>query len=569
MISGFIENILKSVTTDSITDIFVVAILILFVLSILWTRKDTHHTFTGYAPNLLTSVGILGTFTGIVIGLLEFDTQHIDESITLLLDGLKVAFITSLVGIFASITLKFIASTNLLLSKQSEEDIAGDVGIEDLYSIMVKQNENIIKLQKSLSDNDDSSLIGQFKLLRSDTSDNNKVVNNYLEAFKVPIASLTNIDTSLTDIKALQTEQKEFFTKFTDTLWIKLQDFSDMLSKSATEQVINALKEVIKDFNEKLTEQFGENFKQLNSSVEKLVIWQDEYKGQLQDMKTQFDSSVTAMSTMEKSIESISTNSKSIPQSMDTLKEVMTVNQHQIQELDRHLEAFKDIRDKAVEAVPEIRTQIDNTIKGIQEASLELINGVSTSTEKISVSFTQSAEEFENKVGVTNAALVSSSDTLTASSTEIREQLDAMLQDVNKHIRSMVEDLSTNSKEVSNDFKEVGTTLIEEMKSSNVQIQENLSSMTTDLQGNIENLTLEQTRQMQKVFDGLDQTITQTMQRTGDSVSNQVKLMDELAGKEIENIMQAMGQALARISNQFTNDYQKLVSEMQKIIETK
>ena len=43
--------------------------------------------------------------------------------------------------------------------------------------------------------------------------------------------------------------------------------------------------------------------------------------------------------------------------------------------------------------------------------------------------------------------------------------------------------------------------------------------------------------------------------------------MDEIAAKEIENVMNAMGTALARISNQFTNDYQKLVTEMKKIIE--
>lgn len=57
-----------------------------------------------------------------------------------------------------------------------------------------------------------------------------------------------------------------------------------MMSKSATEQVINALKEVISDFNNNLVEQFGENFKQLNAAVLELVQWQENYKQQLLQM---------------------------------------------------------------------------------------------------------------------------------------------------------------------------------------------------------------------------------------------------------------------------------------------
>ena len=50
---------------------------------------------------------------------------------------------------------------------------------------------------------------------------------------------------------------------------------------------------------------------------------------------------------------------QSIPVAMDTLTKVMDVNQHQIDELARHPEAFEQIRDKAFEAVPEIREQVD------------------------------------------------------------------------------------------------------------------------------------------------------------------------------------------------------------------
>ena len=49
--------------------------------------------------------------------------------------------------------------------------------------------------------------------------------------------------------------------------------------------IIEALREVIKDFNTKITEQFGDNFKELNSAVSKLLSWQIQYKDELEIIK--------------------------------------------------------------------------------------------------------------------------------------------------------------------------------------------------------------------------------------------------------------------------------------------
>jgi len=579
MFSSIIEASLKEFSTDLVTDGFLIALVILFAVSCAFVKKDIYRKFTHNAPNLLASLGILGTFTGIVIGLLDFNVKDIDGSIELLLNGLKVAFITSLAGILFSIILKSIISI-----KKDKIENKEDMGISDLYNIMNSQNDNLIKLQKTLSNDDDSSLVGQIKLMRSDLTDNHKVLHKTIEQFSEPI---TKINTNLSNIENKISNQQESFLKFSDKLWIKLQDFADMLSKSATEQVIEALNNVMKDFNNKLSEQFGENFKQLNNAVGSLLIWQENYKEQLGDMKNQFDSSVNSMGVMEKSIESISIHSKSIPESMNHLEEVITTNQVQVEELHRHLEAFKDIRDRAVEAVPEIRNQIDATINGITKASEELIGGVSSSTDKITNSIAKSADEFIENTNMTNHALVQSSSIISKSSTDIKDELENVVSDINKQIKEMVENLSKNSKDVSNDFKEMGETLANEITKNNTsvtknikesndnlnestkKIQDNLLDLTKNLQKDLESVSNEQIKHTKQVFDSLDNTIKQTTEKTGESISNQIKIIDEQAGHEIENVMNAMGKALTRISNQFTNDYQKLVSEMKKIVEMK
>ena len=56
-------------------------------------------------PSLISTLGVLGTFLGITIGLLNFNSKNLDASIPLLLDGLKTAFFTSLAGMVGSLFL--------------------------------------------------------------------------------------------------------------------------------------------------------------------------------------------------------------------------------------------------------------------------------------------------------------------------------------------------------------------------------------------------------------------------------------------------------------------------------
>ncbi len=105
-ISTGIETTLRGASAPFATELFIYAILVVFAIAVFQGFTRRHGRFLEIAPNLLTSLGILGTFVGIVIGLLDFDTANIDASISNLLEGLKTAFITSLAGMSASIAFK-------------------------------------------------------------------------------------------------------------------------------------------------------------------------------------------------------------------------------------------------------------------------------------------------------------------------------------------------------------------------------------------------------------------------------------------------------------------------------
>ncbi len=70
----------------------------------------THRRLVEMVPDVLTSLGILGTFMGLVWGLRGFNPvsyEAMASSITSLIDGIKVAFVTSIFGITLSLAYSY------------------------------------------------------------------------------------------------------------------------------------------------------------------------------------------------------------------------------------------------------------------------------------------------------------------------------------------------------------------------------------------------------------------------------------------------------------------------------
>lgn len=78
------------------TLIICIAILVLTILSL---KNESKRNY----KNEIVSLGVLGTFIGILFGLFGFEVSNIEQSLPFLLEGLKTAFITSGVGMFCSI----------------------------------------------------------------------------------------------------------------------------------------------------------------------------------------------------------------------------------------------------------------------------------------------------------------------------------------------------------------------------------------------------------------------------------------------------------------------------------
>ncbi|EHK9017669.1 hypothetical protein K6648_000152 [Vibrio vulnificus] len=579
--TDFLASIIASYSAASISDAFIYTIVLLLIVSSVLAFLGKHPSFTASTTNILTSLGILGTFAGIVVGLMEFDPSNIDGSIESLLAGLKTAFLTSLVGMAASILYKAI----LGVIPHKDELTIQAVGPEEIYSVMSAQLNASNDLLSAIKGDEDSSLTSQIKNLRTDINDGNKSLGRHLE-------------------KAADSSEQ-----FQLKLWKKMDEFGELLSKSATEQVINALKEVIVEFNDKLTEQFGDNFKRLDESVKKLVDWQENYKSQLEDMATKYQLGVDAISSTEKSVASINERAESIPATMEKLHHVMELGHGQVIELEHRLEAFKDLRDKAIEAMPQIKEQMDSTMSVIGESvkaasshyesmlveSQNIIDNFSyTATQGVELMRTnlesgaenvskqliesshtiggklaEASSDIQEQVGSATGGLSNMTNHLTNTTEQIRQHLEDSITELNSQLRVLVADIKDDARETGNVLKEAN----QELLNSTKEIQSQTTSAITKLHDRLET-TLEEVFQVQaqavrRTFDSLEDQITQSVAQTGSAVEKQVEILDLQMQQEINRTMNEMGEALATITQQFTRDYQKLTREMSNVINTR
>lgn len=555
-LSGVIETALRQTSATDITNGVLAALLCIFLLNVVLAAREKCLGLVHYAPNLLTSLGILGTFAGIVIGLLGFDVNDIDGSIGALLEGLKTAFITSLAGMSLAIIFKALDSSGTLRPHDKSE-IPERIGPEEIHAELRAQREAMERLSRAISGDEDSALVSQVRLLRSDAQDQSK---NSLEQLRAQ----SELQASLSRNIELQQQTFEVIAK---ELWKKLDDFAEMLSKSATEQVINALKEVIADFNRNLTEQFGENFKKLNAAVEDLVRWQESYRVQLAQMNEQYAQGVRAITQTASSVAEISEQSRQIPETMSELKTVMETANHQLQELERHLEAFRDIRDRAVEAVPQIRRQMDQMAQDVSAAVKDAGEQIMTASQVTHNAIIEGAKDFENRVNRTNEGLTSASDQLANNSERIREQLDATVKDINESVRSMVAEIMDSSKAIGNNLVDANKRLETNIKEVQYQVTDSIESMQKRLESSLEQVFQAQTREIVRTFGALEDELRKSVKTTGEAVNKQLGVIDEAMLNEIERVMQAMGSQLAGITQQFTKDYSGLTSQMAQVIE--
>lgn len=536
MLAQLFEHLFHSVDSMLVTNIFIWAVILIFAFAWWCDYKNIHSKFREYAPTLMGALGILGTFFGIIIGLLNFNTESIDTSIPVLLGGLKTAFITSIVGMFFAIAFNaldaFFFANKRNKSAVNEPDL---ITPDHIHHELKEQNQFLEKLVSGMSGSEEGSLVAQIKLLRNEINDTSRT-------------------------------QLSHHNEFSNKLWEQLQQFADLMAKGATEQIIDALRQVIIDFNNNLTEQFGENFKALDASVKKLVDWQENYKTQVEQMGAQYQQSVESLVETRGAVAGIWEECKEIPLAMAELRDVLQVNQHQISELSLHLDAFVLLRDKATDAIPAIHEKLDEVGELLKAGALSVSTSLGQTGEELltnanamRIALDEGSEGFRQSVTQTQQAFASmahdvsnSSETLTSTLsetiTEMKQSGDEFLKSLESHSKDLHRNMEQNTASVIDLFSKTGDKF-------NQQLSNNADNMFGTIQSTFD-----------KASAGLNSQVKESVERFGSSINEQLHAFEQATEREMNREMQSLGNALLAISKGFVTNYDQLIKEYQSVL---
>lgn len=457
---------------DPVAQYFLSLILAWFSLAVLLVRSQglKARKFCAITPSSLTTMGILGTFIGILLGLAQFDVNQIEKSVPALLDGMKLAFTTSITGIGTSLIYKGISAFSARVGEAGDQVTPSDI-LSELKNISketgeaaAEHKESMEALRKAISSDNDSSLVTQVQKLRTTVSDG----------------------------------QDELIKEF--------KDFAANMAENNQKALIDALESVIKDFNEKLTEQFGENFKQLNQAVEKLVIWQEEYRKQLEIYQERLEAAVGALESTEEALQSIRVSAEKIPEAVDKLDPAAKMLITQLEMLEESLKSIQTLREQTDNAFPTIEQNLERITSKFSENVSGLIDKSSEAYEQSQKSFSTLSSGYDTILETAKSAQDKYSETLQSAVEKMSEQAD---QQFIKHGQ-----------------------LIETSAAAS------------------------------------DKAIQEAWKETTQKISSQFENFDKEMQQELSRAMEQLGKSLASISEKFVNDYTPLTQKLQQLVET-
>ena len=210
-----------------------------------------HKRLLEMVPDILTSLGILGTFVGLVWGLKNFnpnDYAAMTSSVASLVDGIKVAFLTSIYGIALSIVYTYGMKSEY---SSLTENLQGFLDRFHAYVMPTAENESR-------------------NLLVSSQKIQTEAMNKMAEQFSVQMA--------------------DSFEKVITPTFRKMNDSLDMLVTSVTRCQQDAVKEILDGFMKEMHGSFQLQFRDFNEALNQLppeipVQWNNGIVSSLVDKK--------------------------------------------------------------------------------------------------------------------------------------------------------------------------------------------------------------------------------------------------------------------------------------------
>jgi ABC-type transporter Mla subunit MlaD len=473
------------------TAIFIVVI----TLCAIYLHLNHSQNIAHKAPAFLTTLGILGTFTGIAFGLLDFNTNDIQKSVPDLIEGIKTAFWASAWGILCALTIK---ARDIWFDGRTKigQKVSTGATINDLASLLKG-------VQQALVGNDESTLIGQIRAARQDSNDR------------------------MDKLRRAAEEARQDSNNRLAALTRSLDEFGRTVSENNSRALIDALKDVIREFNDKISDQFGENFKQLNDAIGKILVWQERYRQQLGEMIEQQQITSRNMATATERYQTLLARAEAFEVVANSMGSLISRLETQRNHLDDSLSSLATLINTASRGFPEIERKITEMVQQVG-------NGVRTANDEFQSALLAAVAQMSRQVG----------ENITAINNELRTVLLSAAKQTSDSVEAAhqsVQLASAGVRAASDGIKAIGG----EMKASNDELK---------------NVLLTAIQNSNREFNS---HIDQMVQR----MREQTVTLDTALRSQLTTSLESLGTQLAALSARFASDYTPLTERLRDVLE--
>ena len=560
----------------TISDLIIYFVMGYIIVHIIKNNKINDKEKRNFYINLLPILGVIGTFAGICIGLADFNSNEIEKSVPLLLQGLKTAFWTSLIG--TSLAVFF----NVWYSFKDKKDIEDEEDEIPLLKLQIKELQSISEKFNSFLENQ---------------AINNNSLKNLTEFFN------NNEDKNLKKFEEIKNELKvlndkqEKTNSFYETSLLKLE-ILDEINKKYDKNIENfaLCNENISVLKENSILNLEEN-KKLNSNttetltkLELLEKVNTNTLGKLESIEKINTDTLNKNSSIFKNIELLLDNFKNYK---DEFSNFFKASESQSREL---ITAFKEFatymaeeNSKAlIEALNKTIRDFNNNLiesfgsnfKQLNEAVIKLVDWqeeykqiIETTTENQKVifnSFNGIEKELQTFTSETRNinSIVSELSTLTKESMEQNIKLNETLNvfsELNNQAKELIPNLIEINNNVENDiktFNNYSSELISNLDSFTNNLQTSFSQYIDDINKGIKGSTDNIIEIMQDSIKKIENNFNKSLENTDlklKETSENIFIGIEKFNSDFSNSMKEQLDKFINNNENYSNEINKLL----------
>lgn len=526
---------------------------------------DIMHYHMGYRPlmdvgaGINVSIGVLGTFIGLSTGLADLnlgDTDALRTGISGLLDGMKVAFYSSVFGVFLSLAWTLF---DRMISSQLDKKI-------DWHSE---------KLDYLLSTDDEELFLNRLeKISRSQADHLKTLLTDALEKAMQPIVTtiresngqVSNAFGALNDQFSKLQSGVENQSKLLETQIEFSKSNSNDISERLVEQITGGTQQSISQFTNIIsdTKDLQQQMMQtVNTVVEKFASSEQTQSTTLERTEKMFEQFENMTSELDQMRGSYKEASSFMEGLSGAFQQIQSLTQEQLpvqQEVMRSNQSLAEKYDGLTERFKEFNSAIESKYENLMDEVITVSKSLSTSFKDMTDRFSQSL--------VTQSSMMKESDVLLQNVKEVVEYLTPVapeLKDVVGNIHSLKEQLH-HMQQLQN---ELLPELVEMKTQTNKTVEEALTTTKSYMNEMTNQLDVMKTswgttrEQFEQTRETLNTSVKDFSENIDNGLSKTYHHFDETLTNAVKQVSQLVYQ-FSDVQKEFVDTLEDLSEEISK-----